>query len=95
MKPTNNRFNFVDRTKKLSRNEKIVAAIIIIAGGLFLYNEWSWRAEQDRDLKESTEKQEAETREYCEARKANLTLADYQANTICREYERKIKQEQK
>ena len=93
MKPTNNPFKF-DRTKKLSRNNKIAAGLFIFFGLLFLYNEWEWRDRQDRELKEIIEKREAETKKYCEEGKRDWTLGDYQSNPICYEYERKIKKKE-
>ena len=58
MKPTNKPFKFLDRTKKLSRNEKIVAGVIIFFGLIFLYSEWEWRDRQDREIAD-------QQREYC------------------------------
>lgn len=49
MKPTKKPFKFFDRTKQLSRNEKIVAGVIIFFGLIFLYNEWEWRDRQNRE----------------------------------------------
>lgn len=49
MKPTNKPFKFIDRTKKLSQTEKIIAAAVVLFGGLFLYSEWEWRDRQDRE----------------------------------------------
>ena len=47
-------FKFIDRTKKLSRNNKIAAGLFIFFGLLFLYNEWEWRDRQDREGREQT-----------------------------------------
>ena len=58
MKPTNKPFKFIDRTKKLSRNNKIAAGLFIFFGLLFLYNEWEWRDRQDREI-------ESQRTEYC------------------------------
>lgn len=75
MKPTKKPFKFLDRTKKLSRNEKIVAGVIIFFGLIFLYSEWEWRDRQDR---ESADRQ----REYCSSL-MKISMDVYLADKDC------------
>lgn len=71
MKP----IKLIDRAKKLSRNEKIVAGVIIFFGLLILFNELGRRYEYNREA-------DAQQREYCRTL-LKMSSELYMANEEC------------
>ena len=71
MKP----IKLIDRTKQLSRNEKIIAGVIIFFGLLILFNELGRRYEYNSEA-------DAQQREYCRTL-LKMSSELYMANKEC------------
>lgn len=67
--------------KPLTKNQKIIAIIFIIFGGLFLLNEFAWRVDQNAKYDKWTE-------DYC-FKFRQINPATYpKGDSICQKYEK-------